>query len=132
MLSESQTLTLPSAPGCTSIARRLPRGVIGVIAPFNVPLVLAMRAVAPALAVGNAVVLKPAVETAVVGGVLIARLLELAGLPSSLLHVLPGGVDVGEAICTDPNIAMVAFTGSTKAGRRCRRALRQTSETRLA
>ena len=118
MLSESQTLTLPSAPGCTSVARRLPRGVIGVIAPFNVPLVLAMRAVAPALAVGNAVVLKPAIETAVVGGILIARLFELAGLPASLLHVLPGGVDVGEAICTDPNIAMVAFTGSTKAGRR--------------
>lgn len=118
MLNESQTLTLPSAPGCTSVGRRLPRGVIGVIAPFNVPLVLAMRAVAPALAVGNAVVLKPAIETAVVGGVLIARLFELAGLPTSLLHVLPGAVEVGEAICIDPNIAMVAFTGSTKAGRR--------------
>lgn len=118
MLSEPTGLVFPSTARYTSLARRLPHGVVGVIAPFNVPLVLAIRAVAPALAAGNAVVLKPAVETAVTGGVLIARLLEIAGLPRALLHVLPGGVDVGEAICTDPNIAMVAFTGSTNAGRR--------------
>jgi benzaldehyde dehydrogenase (NAD) len=105
--------------------------VVGVIAPFNVPLVLGIRAVSPALATGNAVVLKPAIETAVSGGVLIARLMELAGLPAGLLHVLPGGVDTGEAICTDENIAMVAFTGSTRAGRRvgelCGRNLKRVS-----
>ena len=49
---------------------------------------------------------------------MIARLFEQAGLPAGLLHVLPGGADVGEALCTDPNIAMIAFTGSTGVGRR--------------
>ncbi|MFD0746794.1 aldehyde dehydrogenase family protein [Phytohabitans flavus] len=58
---------LPSTPGRQSIGRRIPLGVVGVITPWNVPLLLAMRAVAPALALGNAVVLKPDVQTAVSG-----------------------------------------------------------------
>ena len=118
MMGEPQGLMLPTAPDRMSFARRVPHGVVGVIAPFNFPLTLAIRAVAPALVTGNAVVLKPDPQTAVCGGVLIARVFEEAGLPKGLLHVLPGGADVGEAICKDPNIDMVAFTGSTGAGRK--------------
>ena len=64
--------------------------MVGVIAPFNFPQILAIRSVAPALALGNAVVLKPDPRTAVCGGVAIARVFEEAGLPEGLLHVLPG------------------------------------------
>ncbi len=118
MCNEPQGLVLPSDPGRISLARRIPRGVIGVISPFNFPLILSMRAVAPALAVGNAVVLKPDPRTPLTGGVIIARLFEEAGLPKGVLHVLPGGIEAGEAVCTDPDIAMVSFTGSSAAGRR--------------
>jgi benzaldehyde dehydrogenase (NAD) len=92
-------------------------GVVGVIAPFNAPLVLAIRSVAPALALGNAVILKPDPRTAVSGGFSIARVFEEAGLPSGLLHVLPGGADVGEAVIIEPKVRVISFTGSTAAGR---------------
>lgn len=100
-----------------SFARRLPVGVVGVIAPFNVPLILAIRSVAPALALGNTVLLKPDPRTAVSGGVSIARIFTEAGLPSGVLHLLPGGVDTGEAVVVDPHVRVVSFTGSTAAGR---------------
>jgi benzaldehyde dehydrogenase (NAD) len=100
-----------------SFSRRMPVGVVGVIAPFNAPLILSIRAVAPALALGNAVILKPDPRTAVCGGVSLARIFEEAGLPAGLLAVLQGGADVGEALVTDPGVSMVSFTGSTRAGR---------------
>jgi benzaldehyde dehydrogenase (NAD) len=100
-----------------SFSRQLPVGVVGVIAPFNFPLILSMRAVAPALALGNAVVLKPDPRTAVCGGMAVARIFEEAGLPAGLLSVLPGGQDVGEALVTHPLVRVIAFTGSTRAGR---------------
>jgi benzaldehyde dehydrogenase (NAD) len=100
-----------------SFARRMPAGVVGVIAPFNYPLILSIRSVAPALALGNAVVLKPDPRTAVSGGVVLARVFEEAGLPAGLLSVLPGGADVGEALVVDPAVRVIAFTGSTMAGR---------------
>jgi len=109
---------LPQVSGRFNFARRVPLGVVGVISPFNFPLILSMRSVAPALAAGNAVVLKPDPQTPVTGGFFIARAFDEAGLEPGVLHVLPGGPDVGEALCTDPNIAMIAFTGSTPAGRR--------------
>src|SRR5215468_9373077 len=118
MCTEPQGLVLPSDPGRISLARRVPRGVVGVISPFNFPLILSARAVAPALAVGNAVVLKPDPRTVLSGGFILALLFEAAGLPASVLQVLPGGADVGEAMCTDPNIAMISFTGSSHAGRK--------------
>jgi len=109
---------LPSEAPRLSWAQRSPVGVVGVISPFNVPLILSIRSVAPALALGNAVVFKPDPRTAVCGGVTLARIFEEAGLPDGLLHVLPGGVDVGEAMVTDPGIQVISFTGSTAAGRR--------------
>jgi benzaldehyde dehydrogenase (NAD) len=109
---------LPSGQPRLSWAQRVPVGVVGVISPFNFPLILAIRSVAPALALGNAVILKPDLRTAVCGGFSIARIFEEAGLPEGLLHVLPGGVDAGEAVVTEPRVRVVSFTGSTEAGRR--------------
>ncbi len=109
---------LPSEQPHLSFAERVPVGVVGVIAPFNFPQILAIRSVAPALALGNAVVLKPDPRTAVCGGVVLARVLAEAGLPEGLLHVLPGGADVGEAVVGQPQIPVISFTGSTAAGRK--------------
>jgi benzaldehyde dehydrogenase (NAD) len=106
-----------SEPGRESVARRVPLGVVGVISPWNFPQILSVRAVAPALALGNSVILKPDLQTSVAGGVLIAALFEAAGLPAGLLHVLPGDAEPGAAMTTDPGIAMIAFTGSTAVGR---------------
>jgi len=109
---------LPSlTPGRTSTARRVPIGVVGVITPWNFPIVLAMRSIGPALALGNSVVLKSDPNTPVSGGVIIARIFEEAGLPEGVLHVLGGGAEVGQALVEDPNVRMISFTGSTKTGR---------------
>jgi benzaldehyde dehydrogenase (NAD) len=100
-----------------SMSRRVPVGVVGVISPFNFPLILSIRAVAPALALGNAVILKPDPRTSVAGGVVLAQIFAEAGLPDGLFSVLPGGADAGEALVTDPNVPMISFTGSTRGGR---------------
>ena len=118
MLTQPRGLVLPSADGVTSLARRVPHGVVGVISPFNFPLLLSCRALLPALACGNAVVLKPDPRTPVCGGVLPALLLEAAGLPAGVLQMLPGEADAGEALVTDPDVTMISFTGSTAVGRR--------------
>ena len=108
---------LPSNQPRLSLLRRVPVGVVGVISPFNVPLILSTRSVAPALALGNAVVLKPDVRTPMAGGFIQARVFEEAGLPDGLLHVLPGGADAGTALIEDPRIRLISFTGSTATGR---------------
>lgn len=105
-------------PGRLSMVRRIPVGVVGAITPWNSPSVLGMRVVAPALALGNAVVLKPDPQTPVAGGAMFAAVFAEAGLPEGLLQVVVGGAEVGEAIVTDSNVAVVSFTGSTAAGRR--------------
>jgi benzaldehyde dehydrogenase (NAD) len=110
-------LTADLEPGRQSIARRIPVGVIGIITPWNSPFILGARAIAPALAMGNAVILKPDVQTPVAGGVVFARLLEQAGLPNGLFHVLPGGPATGAAVVEEPFVDMISFTGSTRAGR---------------
>ncbi|MEV4954788.1 aldehyde dehydrogenase family protein [Paenarthrobacter nitroguajacolicus] len=76
-----------------SFTRRRPAGIVSVIAPFNFPLILSIRSVAPALALGNAVLLKPDPRTAVCGGVALMRVFEEAGLPAGLLQLLPGAGD---------------------------------------
>lgn len=103
-------------PDATEELIRVPHGVVGVISPFNFPLILSIRAIAAALATGNAVVHKPDPRTPITGGVMIARIFEEAGLPEDLLQIVPGGADVGAALCEDPNIAMVSFTGSPEVG----------------
>jgi len=105
-------------PGRLSMLRRVTVGVIGVITPWNSPSVLGMRVVAPALAVGNAVILKPDPQTPVSGGAMFEAVFREAGLPDGLLHVVLGDAEVGEAIVTDANTTRIFFTGSTEAGRR--------------
>ncbi|MER2134039.1 MAG: benzaldehyde dehydrogenase [Arthrobacter sp.] len=101
-----------------SFARRRPAGVVSVISPFNFPLILSIRSVAPALALGNAVLLKPDPRTTVSGGVSIMRVFEEAGLPAGVLQLLPGGTDVGQALVEAPEVRIISFTGSTAAGRK--------------
>ncbi|MFI1366509.1 aldehyde dehydrogenase family protein [Streptomyces griseochromogenes] len=108
---------LPTEAPRLSYTRRVPVGVVGVIAPFNAPLILAIRSVAPALALGNAVVLKPDPRTAVCGGLALAAVLAEAGLPQDVLQVLPGGAEAGRALVEDPLVPVISFTGSTTAGR---------------
>ncbi|WAX76565.1 benzaldehyde dehydrogenase [Streptomyces sp. KMM 9044] len=108
---------LPTDGSRLSYTRRVPVGVVGVIAPFNAPLILSIRSVAPALALGNAVVLKPDPRTAVCGGLALVAVFAEAGLPEGLLHVLPGGAETGRALVADPHIPVISFTGSTGAGR---------------
>ncbi len=100
-----------------SFARRIPVGTVGVISPFNFPAILSVRSVAPALALGNAVILKPDLRTAVSGGLMLAEILQEAGLPDGLFHVIPGGADIGSALVVEPSVRVISFTGSTNAGR---------------
>ncbi|WP_143663226.1 aldehyde dehydrogenase family protein, partial [Streptomyces bobili] len=92
---------LPSEAPRLSYTRRVPVGAVGVIAPFNAPLILSIRSVAPALALGNAVLLKPDPRTAVCGGLSLAAVFAEAGLPEGLLQILPGGAETGAALVAD-------------------------------
>ncbi len=113
---------LPTAQSRWSLSRRRAAGVVTVIAPFNFPLILSIRSVAPALALGNSVLLKPDPRTAVCGGVVLMRIFEEAGLPAGVLSLLPGGADVGAALVDAPEVSVISFTGSTSAGRHVGRA----------
>ncbi|WP_297845373.1 aldehyde dehydrogenase family protein [Pseudomonas sp.] len=105
-------------PGEQSFVFREPLGVIGVISPWNFPLYLSMRSVVPAIALGNTVVLKPASDTAVTGGLLIAHLFEEAGFPSGVLNVIVGaGSEIGNAFVEHQIPSFISFTGSTDVGR---------------
>ena len=119
LVTMSQGDLLPvEDPGTIGMARRIPVGVVGVISPWNAPLMLAIRSVAPAIALGNAVLLKPDVKTAFSGGAAIAEVFRRAGLPDGVLHVLPGGPATGEAVVRSPHTTVISFTGSSAAGRR--------------
>lgn len=104
-------------PGRMNYCQRLPIGVVGVIAPWNFPILLSMRSVLPALAMGNAVILKPDLQSAVCGGLLLADVFEAAGLPPGVFHVLPGGPRTGADLVAHPDVKMISFTGSTPVGR---------------
>ncbi|MFE2887227.1 aldehyde dehydrogenase family protein [Streptomyces sp. NPDC059272] len=106
-----------SHEGRFSVAERVPVGLVGVITPWNFPLVLGMRVIAPALALGNVVLLKPSPETPVSGGLAIGELFERAGAPAGIFQVLPGDEQVGRRLVEHPDVAMVHFTGSTTVGR---------------
>lgn len=105
-------------PGKESRAYRKPLGVIGIISPWNFPMNLSMRSVAPALATGNAVVLKPASSTPVTGATLTAKIFEEAGLPKGVLNVVVGkGSSIGDDFVKHPVPHHISFTGSTPVGR---------------
>ena len=95
--------------GKESRVYRQPVGVVGVISPWNFPMYLSQRAVAPAIALGNAVVLKPAQDTPVAGGLLLAKLYEEAGLPGGVLNAIVGASgEIGDAFVQHPAARVVA------------------------
>ena len=107
-----------NTPGKENFIYREPIGVVAVISPWNFPLHLTQRSIAPALALGNAVVLKPASDTPVTGGLLLAKVFEEAGLPKGLLNVVVGsGSEIGDAIVEHKASSFVSFTGSTSVGK---------------
>src|SRR3984893_6082943 len=97
---------------------RIPAGVVGVISPFNFPFNLSMRSVAPALGCGNGVVLKPHDDTPIMGGTLIARIFEEAGIPKGLLNVVVADIgEIGDSFVEHPIPRVISFTGSEAVGR---------------
>lgn len=102
--------------GYTSMLIKRPVGVVGSIAPWNFPFIMAVWKVGPALAAGNGVVVKPAPRTPR-STLKLAELVAEAGAPAGLLGVVTGGADVGQALVTDPGVDMVSVTGSTATGK---------------
>ena len=108
--------TIPVARGGFDFTLRQPMGVIAAITPWNFPFLIACWKVAPALAAGNPVVLKPASLTPLTA-LLLGRLAQEAGLPDGVLQVVPGaGSEAGNALATHPLVRKIGFTGSTEVG----------------
>ena len=104
-------------PGYTSIYRREPVGVVGQIAPWNYPLMMAAWKIGPALAAGCTIVLKPAPGTPLTT-LMFAELIKEAGIPDGVVNVISGGNDTGQAIVEHPDVRMVSLTGSTGTGKK--------------
>ena len=108
-------------PGALSLAIRQPSGVVAAFAPWNAPLILGMRAVAIAIAMGNTVVLKPSEQAPLTSGLLLADIFREAGLPSGVCNVITNdpsdAAAISEALISDPRVTKVSFTGSTRVGR---------------
>ncbi|SEH14404.1 aldehyde dehydrogenase (NAD+) [Natronorubrum sediminis] len=108
----------PSIPDKDNHVVYEPVGVVGIISPWNFPLHLSLRALAPAIALGNTVVLKPATDTPITGGLLIAKLCELAGVPDGVVNVVTGrGSAIGDRFVEHPAARVISFTGSTAVGK---------------
>src|SRR5262245_33350943 len=109
--------TIPVRGPFLNYTVREPLGVIGAIIPWNFPLLLAARKIAPALAVGNTVVIKPPEEAALTT-LALARILAEAGLPEGVVNVVTGfGEEAGAALVEHPEVAKITFTGGTETGR---------------
>jgi RHH-type transcriptional regulator, proline utilization regulon repressor / proline dehydrogenase / delta 1-pyrroline-5-carboxylate dehydrogenase len=106
---------LVSPPGERNVMRYVPRGVCGVISPWNFPLAIPTGMIAGALAGGNAVVFKPA-EQSPAAGLACVQAFRDAGVPASVLHLLPGDGEVGATLVRHPDVATIAFTGSRAVG----------------
>ena len=108
----------PSIPDKDNHIVYEPVGTVGVISPWNFPLHLSLRAVAPAIALGNTVVLKPATDTPITGGLLVAKLCEKAGVPDGVVNVVTGrGSEIGDRMVSHPAARVISFTGSTEVGK---------------
>ncbi|MER8258564.1 aldehyde dehydrogenase [Streptomyces albidoflavus] len=117
LLETAEDAITPSRGPWTTFATHEPLGVVGAIAPWNSPIASDAQKLAPALAAGNAVLLKPADWTPLTS-LALGRLLTEAGLPPGLVSILPGpGRTVGDAIVRHPLVAKVSFTGGTDTGR---------------
>ena len=110
-------LPTPRQPDLLTLSRYEPLGVVAAITPWNSPIASEMQKVAPAIAAGNAVILKPAEATPLMA-LELARIFEQAGLPAGLLSVLPGkGSVIGDALARHPCVRKISFTGGTTTGR---------------
>lgn len=116
-LAPSAEVIPSGAPGRVNMIERRPVGVVGLITAFNAPLHIACRVLAPALGLGNGVILKPAPTTPIVGGELIAQVLVSAGLPDGLVFVAQGD-QAGPQLVSSEGVDMIHFTGSEAVGRR--------------
>ena len=103
--------------GYTSIYRREPVGVVGQIAPWNYPLMMAAWKIGPALAAGCTIVLKPAPGTPLTS-LLLGEIIKEAGIPDGVVNIISGGNDAGQAIVEHPDVRMVSLTGSTGTGKK--------------
>lgn len=112
-------ITPSSIPGKENYIYRKPLGVIAIISPWNFPMYLSMRSIAPAMAVGNTIVVKPASQSPVTGGTLIAKIFEEAGVPAGVFNVVIGkSAVIGDYFVQHPASRLVSFTGSTAVGKR--------------
>ncbi len=110
-------LPTPRQPELLTLSQYQPLGVVAAITPWNSPIASEMQKIAPAIAAGNAVILKPAEATPLLA-LELARLFEQAGLPAGLLSVLPGkGSIIGDALARHPLVRKISFTGGTNTGR---------------
>lgn len=118
-LAETMTVedVRPSQLGLETVVRRSPAGVVAAIVPWNYPVVLAMSKIAPALAAGCAVVVKPSPPATVLDCFILAEAAAAAGLPPGVINWVPGGPAIGEYLVSHPGVDKVAFTGSTATGR---------------
>ncbi len=106
----------PGGENRTGYTRREPVGVVGAITPFNDPLNLVAHKVGPAIAAGNAIIVKPH-EATPLSALLLAQALDEAGLPAGILQVITGlGAEVGDVLVTDPRVRMISFTGGRATG----------------
>ena len=105
----------PTEPSITSLIVKEPIGVVAGIVPWNFPLMMAVWKMAPSLAAGCSVIIKPAEDTPLTA-IRVAKLAQEAGIPDGVLNVLPGYGDVGEALGRHKDVDAVSFTGSTEVG----------------
>jgi len=118
MADKFQGDVVPVEAGFLNYLLREPVGVVGQVVPWNFPLMFTSWKMAPALAAGNCIVMKPA-EITPLSSLRIAELMAQAGLPDGVVNMVPGlGAEAGEAIARHPRVAKIAFTGSTATGRR--------------
>lgn len=103
--------------GYTSIYRREPVGVVGQITPWNYPVMMAIWKIGPALAAGCTIVLKPAPTTPLTT-LMLAELIQQAGIPDGVVNIVTGGNDVGQALVEHPDVRLVSLTGSTGTGKK--------------
>jgi len=103
--------------GYTSLLRREPIGVVAAITPWNYPFMMAAWKLGPALAAGNAIVIKPAPNTPITT-IELAKIALESGLSAGLINVVTGGAEVGESLCLHPDVRAISFTGSTRTGKR--------------
>jgi aldehyde dehydrogenase (NAD+) len=117
---QMETRTFPSiVPGKTNTVLKEPLGVVSIITPWNFPLSLTMRSLAPAIATGNGVVIKPSLDTPITGGLFLAKVFEDAGVPKGLVSVIvASSKDIGNSFIDHPIPEIISFTGSTEIGRK--------------